>query len=222
MFGGESEYMKDFDAAVSKIEQSKDSGSYRDGWESMRSLFDSMIHDVEEYWEDEHQEPKPPSVRENRPLDTKEVFIVHGRDDAAKETVARFLDRLGLSPAILHEQSNQGRTIIEKFEHHAQVGFAIALLTPDDVGALQEDASNLKPRARQNVIFEFGYFIGHLGRESVFALTKGDIEIPSDYKGVIYIPMDDAKDWRLDLIQEFKNAGLNVDANRAFPTPDVV
>ena len=175
-----------------------------------------MIEEIQEYWEDEHQQPKPPPVRENRPLDTKEIFIVHGRDDAAKETVARFLDRLGLSPVILHEQPNQGRTIIEKFEHHAQVGFAIALLTPDDVGALQEDASNLKPRARQNVIFEFGYFIGRLGRERVCALTKGDIELPSDYDGVIYIPLDDSEGWKMKLVQEFKNAGLNVDANRAF------
>ena len=190
--------------------------AYVRGLEKATARLESMIEEIQEYWEDEHQQPKPPPVRENRPLDTKEVFIVHGRDDAAKETVARFLDRLGLSPVILHEQPNQGRTIIEKFEHHAQVGFAIALLTPDDVGALQEDASNLKPRARQNVIFEFGYFIGRLGRERVCALTKGDIELPSDYDGVIYIPLDDSEGWKMKLVQEFKNAGLNVDANRAF------
>ena len=174
-----------------------------------------MIEEIEEYWEDENQEPQPPLVRENGPLDTKEVFIVHGRDDEAKETVARFLDRLGLSPVILHEQPNQGRTIIEKFEQHAHVGFALALLTPDDLGALQENKNILKPRARQNVIFEFGYFIGRLGRERVCALTKGDIEIPSDYEGVIYIPLDDSEGWKMKLVKEFKNAGLDVDANRA-------
>jgi hypothetical protein len=92
------------------------------------------------------------------------VFVVHGHDEAAREQVARFVEKLRLSAVILHEQTNQGRTIIEKFESHADVGFAIVLLTPDDVGATKKDAANLKPRARQNVILELGYFVGKLGR----------------------------------------------------------
>ena len=86
------------------------------------------------------------------------------------------------------EQSNQGSTIIEKFERHAQAGFAVVLLTPDDVGTLQGDENNLGPRARQNVIFELGFFIGRLGRERVCALTKGEVEIPSDYTGLCIFP----------------------------------
>ena len=148
-------------------------------------------------------------------MNTDEIFIIHGRDNETKQTVARFLENLDLKPIILHEQSNQGRTIIEKFEQHTQVGFAVVLLTPDDVGALQEDAKHWKPRARQNVIFEFGYFIGYLGRNRVCALTKGDIEIPSDYDGVIYISMDDAGGWKMGLVKELKGARIDVDANRA-------
>ena len=196
-----------------------DSAFQRDyvrGLETATATLESMIEEIQEYWEDEHQEPKPPLVLENRPLDTKKVFIVHGRDDAAKATVARFLEQLDLKLVILHEQSNQGRTIIEKFEQHAHVGFAVALLTSDDIGALQEDVRNLKPRARQNVIFEFGYFIGRLGRNRICALTKGDVEIPSDYSGVIYIPLDDAGGWQMKLVRELKEAGIDVDANRAF------
>ena len=179
------------------------------------TLLESMIDEVKEYWEDEAQEPAPYINSTSGRTNTNKIFIIHGRDNEIKETVARFLQRLDLEPVILHERSNQGRTIIEKFEQHAQVGFAIALLTPDDAGALQEDMEHLKPRARQNVIFEFGYFIGRLGRNHVCALTKGDVEIPSDYAGVIYIPLDDAGGWKMKLIKELKIAGIAVDANRA-------
>jgi len=86
---------------------------------------------------------------------SKEIFIVHGRDEAAKESVSRFIERLGLRAIILHEQSNVGRTIIEKFEHHSNVGFAVVLLTPDDIGAPKDWPEDAKPRARLNVIFEW-------------------------------------------------------------------
>ena len=124
------------------------------------------------------------------PTSGNEVFIVHGRDDGVKETVARFIEKLNLKATILHEQPSGGLTIIEKLEKYANnAGFAIILLTPDDVGALKdkiEDES--KPRARQNVVFELGYFIGKLGRERVCPLFKGEIEKPSDIDGVIYVP----------------------------------
>ena len=143
------------------------------------------------------------------------IFIVHGRDESARETVARFLERLELEPVVLHEQPNEGRTIIEKFEDYAGVGFAVVLLTPDDLGALKDEKDNLKPRARQNVVFELGYFIGKLGRKNVCALLKGDVEKPSDYDGVLYPRLDDEGGWKMALIQELKAAGFDVDANRA-------
>jgi predicted nucleotide-binding protein len=102
----------------------------------------------------------------------KRVFIVHGHASEAKESLARFLERVGLEPIILHEQPNSGRTIIEKFEVYADVGFAVVLLTPDDVGAPKDAPTELKPRARQNVIAELGYFYGKLSRHRVCALYK--------------------------------------------------
>lgn len=174
-----------------------------------------MIEEVEEYLADEGQpdgEAPPPRADAKH---TNDIFIIHGRDDGTKETVARFITTLGLKPIILHEQSNQGRTIIEKFERHAQVGFAVALLTPDDAGALNGEEKALKPRARQNVIFKFGYFMGHLGRHRVCALTKDNVEIPSDYAGVVYIPLDVSGAWKMNLVKELKAAGFTVDANLA-------
>ena len=93
-------------------------------------------------------------------------------------------------------------------------GLAVVLLTPDDEGRLQ-GGTDLKPRARQNVIFELGYFAGILGRNRVCALTKGDVEIPSDYDGVIYITLDDSGGWKLRIVKELKAAGFDVDANLA-------
>jgi hypothetical protein len=96
-----------------------------------------------------------------------EVFIVHGHDDGAKNTVARFIERIGLKPIVLHEQPDDGRTLIEKFEHYSRVGFAVILMTPDDVGASATSQEKLHPRARQNVILELGFFLGGLGRRFV-------------------------------------------------------
>ena len=130
---------------------------------------------------------------------SKRVFVVHGHDNATKESVARFLTQLKLEPIILHEQASGGKTIIEKFETHANVSFAVVLLTPDDLGASATKPENKLPRARQNVVFELGFFVGRLGRSNVCALHKGNVEIPSDYQGVIYIPLDENGGWRLML-----------------------
>jgi predicted nucleotide-binding protein len=145
---------------------------------------------------------------------SKDIFIVHGHDDAAKHEVARVIEKLGLHPVILHEQADRGRTVIEKFEAHADVGFAVVLLTPDDMGYPKDKPSEAQPRARQNVVLELGYFSGILGRASVCALLKGDIEIPSDYAGVIYTPMDAPGAWKVTLAREIKAAGIDVDLNK--------
>lgn len=144
------------------------------------------------------------------------VFIVHGHDEAAKTSVARFLEKLGLKAIILHEQPNKGQTIIEKFESNAAgVGFAIVLLTPDDVAAPKDKPNDTSLRARQNVIMELGYFCGTLGRDKVCVLYKKGVEIPSDYIGVVYTQIDDSDGWHLKLAKEMKEAGLYVDLNKA-------
>ena len=111
---------------------------------------------------------------------SRRVFIVHGHDEAAKQSVARFLEQMSFQPIILHEQPNLGRTIIEKIEDHHDVGFAVVLLTLDDECVTP---TGNKKRARQNVVLELGYFIGHLGRDRVAALKRGDLELPSDIIG---------------------------------------
>jgi hypothetical protein len=141
----------------------------------------------------------------------RKVFVVHGHDEAAKEKMARFLSSINFEPIILHEQASANRTVIEKIEAHSEVGFAVVLLTPDDVGgAVGGDA---RPRARQNVILELGYFVGKLGRSRVAVFKQGNVEVPSDFGGVIYIQLDGAGAWQQALGKELKEAGFQVDWN---------
>lgn len=142
----------------------------------------------------------------------KDVFIVHGHNEELKEKVARTIEKLKLLPVILHEQSNEGKTIIEKFEKHSNVNFAVVLLTYDDYGNVKSETYQNK-RARQNVILELGYFIAKIGRENVMPLYEEGVELPSDISGVLYTLIDDTENWKFRLVKELKSAGFKVDAN---------
>lgn len=145
------------------------------------------------------------------PTMTNKVFIVHGHNEAVKEKVARVVEHLHLEPIILHEQPDGGKTIIEKFEANSEnVNFAIVLLTADDLGKAKEEEKQ-NPRARQNVIFEMGYFMGQLSRSHVFMLLDKGVEKPSDLDGIVYTPLKDG--WEKKLVKELKACGYKVDAN---------
>lgn len=165
-------------------------------------------------------QPKLENGSGNRTIRNR-VFVVHGRDEEAKAIVARFLENCNLIPIILHEQADRGRTIIEKFEQEADVHFAVVLLTPDDRGGIkyasdEQTHASLKDRARQNVVFELGYFLGRLGRGNVCALLRGPVELPSDINGVIYTSMAADDGWKLKLAKELRSAGFDMDLNSVF------
>ena len=143
---------------------------------------------------------------------SNKVFIVHGHDVEMKESVARLLEKLGLEPIILSEQPDQNRTIIEKFEEESNVDYAVVLMSDQDDHGCEVTSTDLKPRARQNVILELGYFMGKLGRKGhVCVLKKGDIEEPSDILGVIYKEYRSSDDsWKYQLAREMKSCGYNI------------
>lgn len=177
-------------------------------------LLRRAVRSLEEEIADEEQLAPARTARLKPAAASRKIFVVHGHDEAAHQAVARFLEQLGLEAIILREQPDQGRTIIEKFEHCAsEVGFAVVLLTPDDL-LLSSTGDQQVARARQNVIFELGYFVGRLGRGRACLLRKGEVEIPSDLYGVIYSEMDSADGWKLKLVRELKAAELDFDANR--------
>ena len=150
------------------------------------------------------------SLPQTEPTDYERIFVVHGHDEAPREMVARFISKLGLDPVILHEQPNRGMTVMEKLIANGNVGYAVVLLTPDDMGRAKPESEE-KPRARQNVILELGFFLGRLKPDRVIALLKDEVEIPSDYMGVIYVDFDDAGAWRQALGRELQNAGYEID-----------
>lgn len=158
----------------------------------------------------------PPPEVAKAPQTSNRIFIVHGHDNEAKQTVARFISQLGLQEVILHEQANRNQTIIEKLEANSDVGFAVVLLTPDDEGRAKGEA-DLKERARQNVVAELGYFVGHLKRHRVCALRKGKVEIPSDFSGVAYVDFEPVSNhWKVELARELKAAGYDLKMDALF------
>lgn len=158
--------------------------------------------------------PKEKS-KEKEEKETKrndKIFIVHGHNEEIKLNVARAIEKLKLTPIILHEQSNEGLTIIEKFEKYSDVSFAIILLTFDDYG-LSKSSTEKNKRARQNVVLELGYFLAKLGRKNVMPFYEEGVELPSDISGVLYTIFDESENWKLRLVKELKVAGFKVDAN---------
>ena len=192
--------------------------AWRSGQRQSISLIDTMLEDLE--LDEAEQAPGLEAIDE--PIDSEplqvdayktatgsnRVFVVHGHDNEMKQAVARIVERLGLEAVILHEQPDRGQTIIEKIERFSDVGFAVVVLSPDDMGHSKADGPDAaRPRARQNVILELGYFAGKLGRENVVALHRGDIELPSDYDGVLYTTYDGDGAWPYKLTRELRESG---------------
>jgi len=156
------------------------------------------------------------SQKKELPKDNS-VFIVHGHDDGAVSKVARFLEKCKIDYTILSEQLSQGMTVIEKFEEYAlKAGFAIILMTPDDIGYPKDEEDQKRFRPRQNVIFELGYFSATLGRNKTIVFTKGDVEFPSDLLGLVYVPLDSGEGWKIALVRELLAAGFDIDLKAVF------
>ncbi len=154
--------------------------------------------------------PDPePVLLDTGEFNTSQVFIVHGHNEIVKMEVAKFVSDLGFEPIILHKQASSGLTIIEKIEKYSNVGFAIVLYTPCDIGYKNGDLT-MNHRARQNVVFEHGFFIGKLRRQRVVAIVKGKIETPNDISGVVYVEMDECGNWKEEIKTEMKSSGYPV------------
>ena len=159
------------------------------------------------------QPPQPVYQPTQQPNVAQKVFIVHGHDNVLRLEVENFIRTIGLKPIVLMDQANGGNTIIEKIEECGQVDYAIVLYTPCDEGR-KKGTQDLNGRARQNVVFEHGYFIARLGRKKVSAMVKASVDIQNDIQGVVYINAD--TDWQTQLLKEFKKAELKFDANALY------
>jgi len=180
---------------------------------SGRAVVTSAIRELEHFSvDDDSGAPGTVSASQSH---IRRVFVVHGHDNEIKETVARFLEKLGFETIILHERPSGGATVVEKIEDNANVGYAVVLLTPDDIGGDVTTPGKLNPRARQNVILELGYFLGRLGRDRVCAIVNGRVEFPSDFAGIVYVPFE-GEVWKTAIVKELVHLGFQVDANKIF------
>lgn len=125
---------------------------------------------------------------------TPRSFIIHGHDEKLLKQLKNYIKSSlrWRKPIVLRETPNLGKTLIEKFEDSAfGIDVVFVLLTPDDK-TFSKKTNERKRRARQNVIFELGFFYGQFGRRSgrVIVLTRGPIELPSDIYGVAWINVE--------------------------------
>jgi len=219
VFGDTSKYLDDLNdisfytfALLSTSEQAQNE-RWNSGKSEMLNLFSTMLEELKLFG----TAKTPKRVEKTHIRQSNQIFIVHGHNEAMKQAVARTLEKLGLEPIILHEKPDKGRTIIEKFTDYSNVLFAVVLLSPDDLGYVKgASLESAKFRARQNVIFELGFFVGKLGRERVCVLYQevANFEMPTDYSGVLYTPFDRKGRWQFDLVKELKACDYDVDANK--------
>ena len=141
------------------------------------------------------------------PFASREVFIVHGHSETAKSQLKNLLASFGLQPIILSEQTHRGRTIIEQLEYHSTTcAFAFVLMTPDDIAV---NDSKTGRRARQNVILELGWFMARLGRENVILMSQGEVELPSDVLGILYLRFErDVNEVAAEISTQLRDVGL--------------
>lgn len=151
------------------------------------------------------------------PALSNKVFVVHGHDQSLKTDVEQFIHQIGLEPIVLHRQPDKGRTLIEKFEQNSDVGYAFILLTPDEIAytvdqeTLPDPSRKKEKRSRPNVIFEFGYFAGKLGRDRVCCLYKEGVDLPSDLDGLVYKKIDGSIESQgIAIVRELKAAGYKI------------
>ncbi len=145
--------------------------------------------------------------------ENKKIFIVHGRDISMRDKVSSLLGRLRLDYVVLESEYNNGETVIEKFLRNAETcEYAIVLFSADDIGGLKENDSLMRPRVRQNVLLELGYFLGKVGRKNIIILHEvgKKIEKPSDYEGIVYEPFDEYGAWKSKLIREMRRAKIYI------------
>ncbi len=167
--------------------------------------------------DDVYGELHKPESESSSPNLSNRIFIVHGHDSGLKIDAERFIRELGLEPVVLHRQPDEGATIIEKFEKNSDVGYAFILLTPDEIAYtadqinIDEHMRRTESRARPNVIFEFGFFVGKLGRDKVCCLHKKGVVFPSDLDGLVYKEIDQSiEEQAYPIIRELKAAGYNI------------
>lgn len=206
-------YEMDDEYGIYGIAKQREYESFHKGLKDAKILLKGIREEVQKYFPDD-------VVKSKTKTDAKgisnRIFVIHGHDHELLYKVKDFLRKIHMEPIVLRDLPNLGRTIIEKFESYADVGYAIALLTSDDKVIADDEKRSVEYRARQNVILELGYFMGKLGRSRVAVLCDKNVARPGDIDGMVYTITESDGDWQFGLAKELKASGLNIDMNLMF------
>jgi predicted nucleotide-binding protein len=198
-----------------RVEQKPAEEPYKEHPSRKRPPNENPSKEVPHRRESTRNEPSPPIVPKLPPPTGGPILLIHGRDAGAKESVLKFIGQLGLRALTFQEEPNGGRSIVEKFGELSNSQFAIILFTPDEIAVSRDRSKEKQVRVSQHVMFEFGYVVAKLGHRRVCALYDEGVEIPPEASGITAIPMDFRGGWRLLVAREFKQAGVDVDLNKA-------
>jgi hypothetical protein len=140
-----------------------------------------------------------------QPETRRSVFIVHRGSPMLTNEITSILQKLGLEGILLEDTPIAAMTIMEKLETYSNVGYAIVVLDR----SLTQD--RLLARGWQNIIFEFGYFVGLIGRDRVCCLIQEGVDLPSEIAGIRYLRFHESISEVMDnLIRELRVAGYKV------------
>jgi predicted nucleotide-binding protein len=143
------------------------------------------------------QELAPSQAESTSGPRSHKVFVAHGSGTNAREAVSDLIREMNLELVLLDEHSETGRTTMEQIEAHGEIGFAVMLLTPEDL------------RPSMNVLMELGYLIGRFGRTRIRGLVVDAIpDLPADLAGVALGSFDASGEWRTSLSRHLQNEGL--------------
>ncbi|MGD9621226.1 MAG: TIR domain-containing protein [Mycolicibacterium sp.] len=166
--------------------------------------------------------------------DPKHVFVIHGRNDAARREMFTFLRAIGLHPIewseALHETGSASPYIGQVLDCAFGMAQAVVvLMTPDEIAYLlpaykhgdDDPEAEPKPQARPNVLFEAGMAMGRDSKRTVL-VELGWVRPFSDVAGRHAVRLNDSAEKRKDLAQRLRTAGcaVNLDGNDWLQTGD--
>lgn len=144
--------------------------------------------------------------------ETKKIFIIHGRDTSMTDKVATLLGKLKLDYTLLEYGTDEERVVKEFNKQAKECDYAIALFSADDLGRENVSFSYERFRTSQNVIFQLGYFLSHVGKKNIMILYAEDkeIESPVNFEGFAHAPFDRAGSWKQSLLKEMAKTSIYI------------
>lgn len=142
---------------------------------------------------------------------SNKLFLVHGKNKDVKNKILEILNKHDIETIFIENQTledSNGETIKERLDKHMdKISAGLVLYTPCDEGREFNSNEDLKPRARQNVVFEHGMLVNRLGYDRVIMVVKDNVEIPTDLGGIVYIKYEEIEQ---KLLKQLFSLGFNV------------